>query len=199
MAIDDFRPHASHMGGHIGIRWWRLDAAATFHRGEPVALADSGELQECADDAADDVVGVAATSGSTTGAGNTPSDAGAGALSNQTYPVAQADGFPDTGDMVGVYLAQEVDFVTTRFATDGAGTLAAPTAAHIGEDASMQLAAGSWFIDIGGGTMNSRIIDVLDANDVSLQDGGGTGTQVVFRIVDHQLSPAGAVPAPVAD
>jgi hypothetical protein len=199
MAIDDFRPYASRLGGHLDIRYFPLNAGADFQRGEPVMMVGSGEIELCADDAADDIVGVAATSGKTDGARNTPADTGAGALSTQTYPVTSADGFPDDTDAVGVYLASDVDFITSRFATDGAGTLAVPTIANaIGEDCSMQVASDVWFVDTGGGTMNSRIIDVLDANFTSLTAGGGTGVYVVFRIIDHQLSPAGAVPAPPA-
>ena len=54
------------------LRSYPLDASADFVMGEPVAIADSGELQEAADPivvvATNGILGIAAQSGDTTGA-----------------------------------------------------------------------------------------------------------------------------------
>jgi hypothetical protein len=150
--------------------WARADGAVHV-AGEPVFLDADGDLAQCADDPTT-IAGVALA------------------------PVARISGFFNpatgaawtTGDNTPYVAATEGQlFITDNFATDGNGTPAAPTRAHIGDLAGVTRVTGPpivYFVDVGAALlMNTIIVDVLDTNLESLQspNSTGTGVHVVFR------------------
>ena len=135
--------------GKHEIREYPLETGMTFEEGEPlVVVLASGEIAECASDPIT-VTGISATSSRA----RYPNPGGGTALPNNT--------------LIGVYLPiDECLFVSNvggtlatgnRFATDGAGTAATPTAATaVGRTAG--------FIHITDGTENVWVVDTGAVN-----------------------------------
>lgn len=189
MARFDIMPYRGGSQGTIipPVEHYRLNASETFVEGEPVAVNADGELTESADDpAAEDVIGIAAMSGDTAGVTNT---IGIYRKRVGMFSPGASPNLPQTGDMIQVWEAyQGHTFVSSNFATDGAGTLVTPTLANaLGERAGLTLASGQWSVDTGTTNFLVRIVDVLDANGRSLQNGGGTGARVLFKFVTDAL------------
>ncbi len=182
MARNDIVVWKSPHGGHTMTEHFPLEASETFRKGEFVSLNTSGELTESADDPVDaDLLGVAAGDGDT-------------GIEN---PLTGVDYAAD--DFIPVYLPDtHTIFKTGNFATDGAGTSAAPTADNIGDEAGFTLASGVWSVDVGATNNLARIMDVLDANNDPIISSGNAGTQVTFVIVAHQNNSLGTADAPSA-
>lgn len=165
---------------------YRLNASETFTIGEPVSVNADGELTEAADDpAAEDVIGIAASSGDTVGTTDT---IGIYRKRRGMFAPGVSPNLPVTGDQIPVWeVSKGHTFIANVFATDGAGTAATPAAANIGDRAGLTLTAGVWSLDTGCTNITARIVDVLDANGVSLQEQGGTGVYVLFKFVTDEL------------
>ncbi len=182
MAQNDLEVWQSHEGGHLDVMHYRMNAAETFRRGEPVSVNGDGELTESADDpTAPDFIGVALE----------PAGYSIGGTATTKNPRTGAA--YTTGDMIAVVHARPGQrFICANFATDGAGTAATPTLANaLGEQAGLTLASGSWFVDTGTTNNVFRIVDVLDSDRESIQTSGGTGASVVVEVVASQVTATG--------
>jgi hypothetical protein len=169
MSARDFMPIQSPLGGHMTIRWARLNAN-TLRVGEPVLIEADGDIAIVGDDpAAATVAGVALA------------------------PVGSGRGFenPDTGtayaagDLVPYVVADTNTVFITPVArvTDAAGAAVAVTRANVGDPVSIQITAGVASIAPNAGNTVGRIIDVLDALGKSLsQTGAGAATHVLFKL-----------------
>lgn len=186
MARFDIVPFDSPHGGQSRILELPLNAAETFLQGEVVRLDADGNVTESGDDPTPaNVLGIAATGGDTT--------SGTGTLDPDTGLIIVA------GGQVLITIPGSSDtFLTSNFATDGAGTLTAPLITNIGDEAGFTLAAGVWSLDVGTTNNVARIVDVLDADGNSIMRSGGTGTQVVFMILASQTTSPTAPAAPGA-
>jgi hypothetical protein len=165
-----------------------MNASETFGVGEPVAVNADGELTESADDPVDaDIMGIAMAG---------PGGVDLNPETGNAYT---------TGDMIPVAIPdQNTYFICSNFATDGAGTQAAPAVANLGDEAGLTLASGVWSVDVGATNNTCRIYDILDDQKRSIQKSGVTLAAtdtfyVVFGILSHQsnLHTAG-VDAPAA-
>jgi hypothetical protein len=188
MARFDIMPYRGGSQGTVipPVEHYRLNASETFVEGEPVSVNADGELTESADDpAAEDFIGIAAMSGDTVGATNA---IGIYRKRRGMFSPGISPNLPQTGDQIQVWEAyQGHTFRTNNFATDGSGTLTAPAAANIGDRAGLSLTAGQWSLDTGTTNFIARVVDVLDANGISLQEQGGTGVTVLFKFVTDEL------------
>jgi hypothetical protein len=181
MSRHDFQVHKSPFGGPAQIKTFPLNASETFRAGEPCSVNADGELTESADDPTlADVMGIAAVDGDT-------------GLTDPFTGSARAT----SAEIQVIIPIQGTEFRTKNFATDGAGTAATPAKTNIGDEAGFTLASGVWSIDIGTTNNVARILDVLDANGVSINKSGysGTPTWVVFAITTSQMT---GVDAPAA-
>lgn len=195
MARFDIMPYRGGSQGTVlpPVEHYRLNASETFVEGEPVSVNADGELTESADDpAAEDVIGIAAMSGDTVGSTNS---IGIYRKRRGMFSPGASPNLPQTGDQIQVWeVYQGHTFITKNFATDGAGTAATPTLANaLGERAGLTLASGTWSLDTGTSNFLCRIVDVLDANGISLQEQGGTGVAVLFKFVTDELRSTAAV------
>lgn len=165
---------------------YRLNAAETFTIGELVSVNADGELTEAADDpAAEDVIGVAASSGDTA---VTTDTIGIYRKRVGLFAPGASPNAPQTGDMIPVWeVFSGNTFIAKVFATDGAGTAATPAAANIGDRAGFSLTAGVWSLDTGTANFLARVVDVLDVNGRSVQESGLTGSTVLFKFVTDEL------------
>lgn len=188
MARFDIMPFRGGSQGTVipPVEHYRLNASETFVEGEPVSVNADGELTESADDpAAEDVIGIAAMSGDTVGSTNA---IGIYRKRRGMFSPGASPNLPQTGDQIQVWeVYQGHTFVTKNFATDGSGTAAVPAAANIGDRAGLTLINGNWFLDTGTTNFIARIVDVLDANGISVQEQGGTGVSVLFKFVTDEL------------
>lgn len=200
MAKGDIMPYQGRDEGSVlpPIRSFRLNAAETFVQGEPVRLNVDGELAEAGDDpGVDDFIGISAESGDTVGA----TDA-IGRFRDPRYqftPGANPD-LPATGDMIRVWLpVPGSTFVAKYFATDGAGTQAAPALSNIGDEAGLTLAGGIYSVDVGTANNICRIVDIIDGTSGdSLQATGGTPTTTSRIIIEFVTSQNTDATAPAA-
>ena len=195
MARFDIMPYRGGSQGTVipPVEHYRLNASETFVEGEPVSVNGDGELTESADDpAAEDMIGIAAMSGDTAGLTNT---IGIYRKRVGMFSPGASPNLPQTGDMIQVWEAyQGHTFITKNFATDGAGTLVTPTLANaLAERAGLSLTSGQRSLDVGTSNFIARVVDVLDANGRSLQNGGGTGVAVLFKFVTDELRSTAAV------
>lgn len=195
MAFNDIMPWQGPHGGDVRRQHFRLNAAETFLRGEPVAINADGELTESNDDPVEaDLLGIAAAPGDNTTNDDTPS--ATVVQTSMTYPTTANDGFPDTGDLIPVYMPDHTNyFITSNFGSTSEGFAETPALADIGDEAGLELVAGVWGINTGASNNTCRIIDVLDVNKNSIQQSAQPGLFVVFIIVAHQAT---HVTAPVA-
>jgi len=191
------------------LRSFPLDAAATFVAGEPVAIADSGELQEAADPvvviATNGILGIAAQSGDTLG--TTPG----GEVGNFRYTgfgdFNPSSILPTTGDEILVYVPKRPGAeVLGKLTTDGA-LIVAPVQTDVGDPVGIEkVTAGNWCFsnDTSSGPEKlGRIVGVLDADFNPISISGGTGVWVVAALIITQTLSASvaslAVPAAIAD
>ena len=188
MAQNDIVVWKSPHGGHAEINRGYLDASETFLTGEPVRVTADGTISESPDDPTnDDIIGISAGPGSTA-VRNPETNANYTTNDNVFYSRA----------------ADQTLFATQNFATDGAGTQAAPAQTNIGDEAGLTLASGVWSLDVGTTNNVCRIEDVLNSQKDSIVKTGETLTAadefwVVFRILAHQdTHDTGAVNAPPA-
>jgi hypothetical protein len=164
MAQFDIMPHKSPLGGTMLTHGFRPTAASTFEQGDPVEIIAAGTVSE------------------------------------GTTPIIVADGFAGICagralDTDGVTLRTQVEiwdpkdvlFISRNFATDGAGTLATPAQANIGDGFGLVSVGGSWRVDTGTATNIGRIIDVLDARGRSVAQSGAAGVFVVVQFNVGQL------------
>lgn len=177
------------------IRHARMDGGEAFFRGEPVTLGADGDLNECGDDCTGAAfAGIAL--GPTGYVIGTMHAAGTASTKNPRTGAAYT-----TGDMIPYAVCRPgTTVISSNFATDGAGTLTAPTLANaLGETAGLTLATGVWSIDTGVTNDDLfRIIDVLNAQKNSIQDpaySGTTGVYVVATCIQSQFSLTGDPPA----
>jgi hypothetical protein len=189
MTAFDIMPFDSN-GTEDDVRHYRMDGGETFVVGEIVALGADGDLNEAGDDPAGSaVLGIAL-------APVTYSIGGSSTNKNPRTGTAYA-----TGDMIPVaQLRAGKRVITSKFATDGAGTAATPTLANaLGETAGLSVTAGVHFIDTGVTNDDlCRIVDVLDSQKRSIQDpsfDGNTGVYVVAEWIQSQVSLTGDPPA----
>lgn len=190
MAVYDIVPWTSPHGGTTATRRGYLDAGETFLTGEPVRQTNVGTISEAADEPVDSgIIGISAGPGST-------------AIINPKTGVVYT-----TNDEVSYHPAvPEQFFGTQNFATDGAGTQAAPAQTNIGDQCGLSLTTGVWSVDTGvaAGAMICRIYDVLNSQKDSITNTGETLTAastfwVIFQILASQLTPdAGLVIVPPA-
>lgn len=193
MARNDIVVWKSPHGGHDFVDRGFLDASESFREGEPVRRTADGTISESPDDpTATDCVGIAVSSGDTT---NT----------NRSFFNPQTGAAYTTNDNVFFTVpSSHTYFASQNFATDGAGTQAAPLLTHIGDEAGLTLASGVWSVDIGATNQICRIVDVLNSQKESVGDTGETLLStddywVVFQIVAHQSLPVtGLAEAPPA-
>jgi hypothetical protein len=162
MALNDIRVRS----GKHEIREYPLETGQSFLEGEPVVVdTTSGEIEECGSDPAT-VTGIAAT--------------------NSQNSVVTTGGLADN-TLIGVYLPiDECLFVCNvggtaaagnRFATDGAGTAATPTAANaVGEEAGFILASNNWFIDTGAANKHVVIEALYNSSGENIKQVGATST-----------------------
>lgn len=204
MPLWDMRPLAYN---DWELRSWPLDAAADFVAGEPVALAASGEVQECADPvvivATGGIIGIAAQSGDTTGA------VAGGTIGNFRYTgfgdFNPSSNLPQTGDEILVYVPKRPGAEVLGKLTSDGGAIAVPTQANVGDAVGIEKGtAGNWLFSVEGTPEKlGRIVQVLDADMNPISVSGGTGVFVVVSlIVTETMSGAVtsfAVPAPIAD
>jgi len=173
-----------------------LKASETFVQGEPVSLNNAGDLTESASAPADeDFLGIAAMSGDTVGATD-PN--GIFRSPEGLFTPGASPNLPVAGDLISIWRAKPGHkWVSRNFATDGAGTAAVPTKANaVGEVASLILASGNWFVDVGGsGSRVARIDKVLDAKGNDIARSSGTGVFVVFEFIATQST---SIDAPAA-
>lgn len=165
----------------------RIKAAETVVQGEPVYGTSGGEISESGDDpTAVKFMGFIASSGDTVGA----TDAlGTFRQKPGMFTPGATPNLPVAGDLVEVWRPAPGQAVRARvFATDGAGTPAVPTAAHIYDMAGFTLAAGVYSLDVGTTNKLARIVDVLDANDQSILRSGLAGVTAIFEIVAHEFN-----------
>ena len=190
MASLDIMPFSSPLGGTVTVQHGYLDASETFLTGEPVRITASGTISEAADEPVDSgIVGISAQPGST---------AVTNPKTNENYT---------TNDLVSYWPAHPTQlWVTKNFATDGAGTQAAPAQTNIGDQCGLSLTTGTWSLDTGvaAGAMICRVVDVLNSQKESIVTAGTTLAAtdtfyVVFQIIASQLTPdSGLVIVPPA-
>lgn len=188
MAARDIMPWTSPTGGHPEIRHFRMNASETFLVGEPVSMNADGELTESADDPVDDdLMGIALA------------PAYSGALSPRTGAAYT------TGDLIPVVIPNDNTlFITRNFSAAGSAfNDTAPALADLGDEVGLTLLSGSWGVDQGTTNNPCRIVDILNANKVSIQQTRETLTTsvtyyVVFQIVAHQSASLGNATAPAA-
>jgi hypothetical protein len=156
--------------GEHEIREYPLETGEDFEEGEVVVVdTSSGEIEECGSDPAV-VTGISATSSQN-------------AVSNQGVTATLAD-----NTLIGVYVPTDNTLFQVnvggtlatgnRFATDGAGTAATPTAATaVGEEAG--------FILITDGTENVWVVDTGAANKHVL-------IEALYNSVGENIKQAGA-------
>jgi hypothetical protein len=163
MAVQDIQ-HFSAPNGDTDMRAYPVTASQTFVAGEPVVVIAAGTLSECADDPSA-VTGIAAHKSTDV----------KGASLGTTHPITVYRGSP--GQI----------FKTRNFATDGGGTAATPTLAHIGDYAGLDFTSGTdWFLDTGQNNLICEIVGVRDAAGNNLGDPRvlpGTGVWVLFTFV----------------
>jgi hypothetical protein len=184
-------------GPHARVQYFPLAAGAAFEEGEPVRLIAAGEVDDVAGtqiSSNDNIVGFAAGTGDTTNA--------SGLGSFRVFSLGQftpGDGAATAGDLVGVYMPDpSTYFITARQSADGAA-FAAPVATIIGDEAGLIELGGNWGVDTSGAGAENvvRVMDVLDADGVSISLSGGAGVFTVFALLAHQMAPdAGVVNAP---
>jgi len=196
MAQNDIQLWDNGSGVAPEIRHARMNASEAFRMGEPVYIGADGDLNETKDDAA-----------ATKFAGIALAPAfykkgGTGAGTGTTTNLNPRTGAPyTTGDMIPYAVCRPgVTLISANFATDGAGTLVAPTLSNaLGETAGFteaSNAAGAVY-SIDTGVTNDdlvRIIDVLDTNKNSIQDpsfSGNTGVYVVATVIQSQFALTG--------
>ncbi len=171
-----------------------LNASETFDAGEFVQLATDGQVAEAADEATTDaIIGVSAAGGDTTATASSATGIGIFKYSTIGDFVPGSNAAAEN-DYVPVYLfVPQTKFATRNFATDGAGTDAAPTVANaMGEQVEATVVAGVHGVDTNSATADNAfalITDVLDANMTPIQLSGGTGVWVVFRATASRLNP----------
>jgi hypothetical protein len=165
MAENDIRVNS----GTHEIRAYPVETSQDFSFGEPVVVdTTSGEVEECGSDPAT-VTGISATH-----TFNYVADPSGGtAVANNT--------------LIGVYLPTDNTlFVVTvggtaaagnRFATDGAGTAATPTAATaVSEEACFIRASGNWFIDTAAANKHVLIEALYNSEGQNVKDPNATST-----------------------
>lgn len=169
MAKNDIRFFKPPPGRNPGIANYGLGAGQTFEDGEVVVIdATTGLILECADDPAL-VTGISA-------------------VSSQGRQTAGTIGVKDTFSDIAVYTTVPGQlFISSNFATDGAGTAATPTFLNIGDTAGFTLASGEWFVDTGTANLHVEIVDILNTEKHSvaapLSRLAGTGYYVVFGFI----------------
>lgn len=184
-----------------------LDAAADFVMGEPVAIASSGELQECADPvvivATAGLLGIAAQSGDTTGAitGGTNGNFKYGGFGS----VNPSTALPVAGDEILAWFPVRPGArAIGRLTTDG-GAIATPVQTDVGDAVGIEKGtAGNWlFSNHATPEKLGRIVRVLDANYNDISVSGAAGVFVVVALIVTQTMSGAvasfAVPAPIAD
>ncbi len=156
-----------------------LAATQTFLAGAPVrmvsnqlatSVADGTEIlvAECVGFAIEPATGITAGSRAT----NTANGFGAVTNDKRTYIPFSTP---------GLQIKTKNFWVTTA-----AGTLAVPDTANIGltYQISAESATNNWGVEetaaVAGTDLGAFIVDVLDANEVSIRVSGGTGVWVVF-------------------
>ena len=167
MAANDIRVFNSPLGGHSRKHQGRANDTA-FRVGEVVFI-----------DADGDVDGVGNNPATIAGVALEP--VGPTATPHNNYKTGTAYA---TGDVVSFVAAtSDTFFVTSKFSTDGTATaLAVPTRANIGDLCGIAVGAQGNTVDTAVANKSVIILDVLDANGVTLQrSDAGTGTQVVFK------------------
>ncbi len=170
MAANDIMPWQAPSGAEERLSH-PVAATQAFLVGEPVVLSN-GALIECVDDPAN-VDGISAQ--------GAEERAGIG-LSVASLPV---------GSSITIYGVNDTQvFTCSNFATDGAGTSAAPTQANaIDELAGLTLDASTipvWYVDTGTANQLVRIVDVLDARRNSIQNPQivtTAGVTVLFKFI----------------
>lgn len=149
MAVNDLLPWLSADGGTHQVMQGRLKASESYLLGEPVYINAAGEISESGDDPdSPKFGGIAAHSADTTAATRNP----------KTRLVYAA------GDLVSFWVFHIGDLIVCQnFATDGAGTAAAPLVANLGDEAGFTLSSGVYSIDVGTGSELVRIVDILNS------------------------------------
>jgi len=140
-----------------------LTASQDFNSGDVVVLTAAGTISEASDDPAS-VAGVASED-------STDAD-------GASYPAGRYLSFSST--------ASASCFITSNFATDGAGTAATPTQANVGDLAGLTLSGGIWSIDTGTANTPCEIMAVINWTGTQL----GSDTFVAGQEVDDPGLPA---------
>jgi len=183
MAARDIMPWKSPLGGTYEVRWAAMTAGETFEVGEVVGIVDAGTLSEMPADTtelliADTDGGLGGIAAYGPGAGNIDPDTGA----------AMA-----TGAMVPYWpWNQGTLFITSNFKSDAAAAVVVPALTDIGESYEISYSNATvplgWGIDQTNAAVATevcaRIVDVLDAGYVSINEphSDGTGVYLVFEI-----------------
>lgn len=187
MASRDIMPFSSARGGHISVRWAAMTVGATFGAGEVVAIIDAGTLSEAPQDDTQFIIG------------STDVDSaricGIAAFGPGTVDLDPMTGTNfATGAMIAYYPADEGNlFITDNFFAAGAGSAVAPALTDIGESYQITYATfgtpdAGWGVEqtagVSGTDVCAHIVDVLDANKVSINEPSstGTGVYVVFKM-----------------
>jgi hypothetical protein len=150
-----------------------MEGSETFEEREVVVVdTTSGEVEECASDPTT-VLGISATSTQN-------------AVSNQGVSATLAD-----NTLIGVYLPTDNTLFQVnvggtlatgnRFATDGAGTAATPTAATaVGEEAGfIRITNGTedvWVVDTGAANKHVLIEALYNSRGENIKQAGATST-----------------------
>ena len=141
MAATDILPWQSPHVGTVRVQHFRLKAGESFLVGEPVSVDDTGFLTQSADDPADaDLIGIAAANGDTTATSDAPS--ASHIQTSKIYPTTAEDGFPNTGDLIPVWMIDPTSYwITSNDSEDnGGGTPSVPALDNLGDRAALILA-----------------------------------------------------------
>lgn len=172
MAALDIMPLNSSQGGHTRVVWGQMETGESFLTGEPVYFNAAGQIAEPPTDPPNtEVIGIALA----------PSGSGAG-FENPRTGVATAGDDPIPvviGDDDTLFVARNFSVLGSAFGDT------APAITNIGDEAGLALIGDDWGVDISLTTNPVvRIVDVLDANNDSINfTNGTTGVKVVFKFI----------------
>lgn len=181
MAALDIMPFVSPLGGTYEVRWGPMNASETFETGEPVFIADAGDVEEPPDDGTEWLV---ADNDSGQQGGIACFGPGASNLNVETG-IAFA-----TNDNIAYWPFNQGTLFITRNVYDNETTAHVPVQTDVGEAwqivSATVSAVENWGVDNTAGVIGvdvqAIIVDVLDAEKTPIRISGNAGVFVVFEI-----------------
>lgn len=177
MSKGDIRYHS----GPFRIFQIPLTASESFVEGEPVRITDAGRLAESTDDpVAGSFLGFALASGDTVGSTDP-----IGSFRYPGFKTFAPSTLPTTNDLIPVLAPLPGCVVIGRLKAT------TPSLAVIGEFAGLDLTGGVWTFEENAGNPVGRIVDALDANQISTNISGATGVYVLVAVGGQNTQLAG--------